>query len=1328
MIVILYGSYYLSYQYYFMNSLNSSCSITSSSLLTADFLSQYGDFPKHMTPLGMFVYLRTYSRFLVKEKRRETYKETCIRATLYNIQLVINHLQQIGYPIDKNQLHYEACYLFDNMFNLKQFLSGRTLWIGGTKAADMYSLSNFNCAALNISKWYDLCDLFYLLMVGTGVGFKSTKQFTQQMAKIRNNVTLIHSKYVPLLKKDRLESTKLSILPNGFAKIYVGDSKEGWVDSLRYFIDILVEPEYEYIHTIKISYNSVRPTGERLLTFGGTSSGPQPLKEMFDGFDKVLKNQMDTWLQPMVPDDKGYVQVRPIHIMDMGNLIGQNVVVGGVRRCLPKGSLVHLKTGLTPIEDVKIGDDVLTYEGYNKVVGWFDQGVRDIIQINTQDGYFECTENHRMPVLRGFNSIEWITTDQLKPKDILLTSRVPIEGVITQLPLNIGYDNHIVIKNITIPKLDPDMAWFIGLFLVSGYVHQHLFSICIQFHHRNISNKCIDQILRFDPNITIYTSHHNGEKPYQTICNSVHLATYLQKHIKINESDMRIPDWILNSTLEIRKAFVAGVIDGSGIPTDNIVSINTYEKFVTKLQCLLYSCGIESRLFINTSDPEYIQFSHQPVHFLRLFTQYSISEINNIPQLCFKFNGKQNIKCVNSFPISFCDDKMIAKYSLDPNKPLSVDTYEQLIGKLNYCPVNVRSIQVSIRKYTYDISVENQHNFYCNGYLSHNTAEMFIFEPDDYEVLFAKYGINGLYNPNELKHHIKLGQELDKINIKPKWFDEVTKLFELNGQFVRPNLSHRRLSNNSIMFSTQPSIDYLKVLFNILRYEGEPGLLNMESMRRRRPNAELVNPCVTGDTLILTDKGELCVNQLIGTKFNVIVNGRTYSSSPDGFFKTGRKKIYRLTTVDGHIVRLTGNHKVLIYRKQLPQPSNANIRYIPYFSAACQITPTDYIAINNPLSDDLNMSLFNSCIPDGCEEDVYDCTIEGIHMFSANDIIVHNCGEILLDTYQTCNLTTVNLTQFIEKNENDQYVLNEAQLIEAQKLSVRAGIRMTLVQLELPHWDKKQKRDRLVGTSLTGIKDTIDCLNYTQTEEIRLISKLGDVARQESIRYAKELRIPAPLLTTTIKPEGSLSQVAGGISQGLHLSHSPFFIRRIRISANDPIVQVIKKANWRINPEVGTQGNTYEEKMNNARTLVVDFPVSTQTKKTKYQTTIDEQLNTYFTYQQIYADHNCSNTISVHDDEWERLPQLIYDNWDKYIGVTFIPLDGGHYELAPYEECSQAEYLQLKNTMGEFDMNTLQHYDQELYLNDMASTEASVSLPSDETIQSECVGGVCPIR
>mgnify|MGYP000899176877 FL=1 len=137
-------------------------------LLTDDFIAKYPDFPAHMNELGKFVYYRTYSRYLPEKKRRETWKETCRRATEYNVGLAVKHLEKIGYTVDYEKYRKEAEEFFDSMFNLRQFLSGRTLWVGGADGgvAEKYPLSNFNCSYVSIRSWDDLGDLFYLLLVG----------------------------------------------------------------------------------------------------------------------------------------------------------------------------------------------------------------------------------------------------------------------------------------------------------------------------------------------------------------------------------------------------------------------------------------------------------------------------------------------------------------------------------------------------------------------------------------------------------------------------------------------------------------------------------------------------------------------------------------------------------------------------------------------------------------------------------------------------------------------------------------------------------------------------------------------------------------------------------------------------------------------------------------------------------------------------------------------------------------------------------------------------------------------------------------------------------
>lgn len=313
--------------------------------LSEEFLEGYPEQPEGMSELGIFTAYRTYTRWLDEKQRRETWKEAVTRAVNYSMEQAEKHYKAIKLPYSKKGLEGEAQALFDNIFGTKQFLSGRTHWVGGanTKVADKFPLANFNCSFIEIEKWEDLGELFYLLLVGTGVGFKSTKVKAKAMGTIRNDLKIEHAPYEPVAQELRLEKTDLNILDNGYAKMYVGDSKEGWVEALNMMFRVLTDTT-DSIHTLKISYNSIRPKGEKLKTFGGTASGHEPLKDMFDGIIKVIRGELDPNLQPpehesVLNEETGavinvhnHVYLRPIHILDIGNLIGNNVVVGGVRR------------------------------------------------------------------------------------------------------------------------------------------------------------------------------------------------------------------------------------------------------------------------------------------------------------------------------------------------------------------------------------------------------------------------------------------------------------------------------------------------------------------------------------------------------------------------------------------------------------------------------------------------------------------------------------------------------------------------------------------------------------------------------------------------------------------------------------------------------------------------------------------------------------------------------------------------------------------------------------------------------------------------------------
>ena len=82
---------------------------------------------------------------------------------------------------------------------------------------------------------------------------------------------------------------------------------------------------------------------------------------------------------------------------------------------MPSGTLVHMKDGLTKIEDVKKGNLVLTSNGYKAVSDWVEQGIQEVLEIHHQAGVFKCTPKHKMAVMTAPNKYEWKQARELKP-------------------------------------------------------------------------------------------------------------------------------------------------------------------------------------------------------------------------------------------------------------------------------------------------------------------------------------------------------------------------------------------------------------------------------------------------------------------------------------------------------------------------------------------------------------------------------------------------------------------------------------------------------------------------------------------------------------------------------------------------------------------------------------------------------------------------------------------------------------------------------------------------------------------------------------------------
>ena len=156
------------------------------------------------------------------------------------------------------------------------------------------------------------------------------------------------------------------------------------------------------------------------------------------------------------------------------------------------------------------------------------------------------------------------------------------------------------------------------------------------------------------------------------------------------------------------------------------------------------------------------------------------------------------------------------------------------------------------------------------------------------------------------------------------------------------------------------------------------------------------------------------------------------------------------------------------------------------------------------------------------------------------------------------------------------------------------------------------------------------------------------------------------------------------------------------------MVKVCEELGYVIVPEVGQTADK-------CTTKVVEFYVKSKAKNFKRDVSAIEQLENYIMLQESFVQHNTSLTVHVKENEWAETEQYVFDNWDKFVAVSFIPLDEHFYQLMPYEEITESEYKELSSKVKPFDQSLLLKYEHK-------------ELEDDDLNDDQCASGICAIR
>ncbi len=303
------------------------------------------------------------------------------------------------------------------------------------------------------------------------------------------------------------------------------------------------------------------------------------------------------------------------------------------------------------------------------------------------------------------------------------------------------------------------------------------------------------------------------------------------------------------------------------------------------------------------------------------------------------------------------------------------------------------------------------------------------------------------------------------------------------------------------------------------------------------------------------------------------------------------------------------------------------------------------------------------------------------------------CGEIYLRSKQFCNLTSI--------------VIRPKDTIASLKKKIELATLVGTYQSTLTNfgylskkWKDNCEAERLLGVSLTGYYDN------PIVRDDKVLETLRTDSIETNKKYAKRFGINASTAITCVKPHGNSGQLLS-VGSGMHPWYAPYFIRRVRISHTDTLLDMVRDQGVPCLPEVGQSA---EE----ATTFVLEFPVKAPEGAIfKDEVSALDLLKEWKRLKEHFVEHNPSATIYVGPEEWMAVGHFVYENWDWIGGLSFLPRSEHVYQLAPYEEITKEEYERRTKSISKIDFSKLSHYE-----------------VTDNTIGAKefaCVSGVCEI-
>ena len=286
------------------------------------------------------------------------------------------------------------------------------------------------------------------------------------------------------------------------------------------------------------------------------------------------------------------------------------------------------------------------------------------------------------------------------------------------------------------------------------------------------------------------------------------------------------------------------------------------------------------------------------------------------------------------------------------------------------------------------------------------------------------------------------------------------------------------------------------------------------------------------------------------------------------------------------------------------------------------------------------------------------------------------CLEQSLESYELCCLV-------------ETFPDNHDSLEDYKRTLKYAYLYAKTVTLGRTHWSDTNRvmlRNRRIGCSVSGVAQFIT--NRGLNEFRDWLEGGYDTIQEWDKMYSDWFAVPRSIKTTSVKPSGTVSLLAGA-TPGLHYPESRFYTRRIRISVNSELIEPLKKAGYTIEPAFGSEDST----------LVVEVPVDVgEGIRTAKDLSIWEQFSLAAFLQRHWADNQVSCTVTFDPEtEGEQIPHAL--NYYQYHlkGISLLPRhDWGAYPQMPYEAIDEKTYNKNVKKLGKLSFGVIKNEEAEV--------------------------------